>query len=500
MNQRRTAGVLMHLTSLPGKYGTGVMGKEAKQFIDRLFAMNFHLWQVLPLCPVDMSGSPYCSVSAFAGNISLIDPLALFESGLITNDELRENEYDGSIYVTDYAFSYEKRLSTLRKAFGRMNADDRKLMDIFSEQNAWVKDYAVFMALKAHHQDKPWWEWDEKFVRYEKAIKNVDFLKDEIDFYIFTQYVFYTQWRKLKEYANSKDIKVLGDMPIYVSRDSVDVWSNRGLFEINEKRLAPTEVAGVPPDYFSADGQLWGNPLYNWAKMEKDGFKWWINRIGTCLRLYDKVRIDHFRAFASYWAVPAESKTAKNGEWKIGPGMKLFSKVKKALPDADIIAEDLGTFGEDVVKLLEDTNFPGMRVIQFGFDPDGDSTHLPHNYPKNCTAYVGTHDNNTILGWFFEASDRERAYALRYCCFGGQNWGEGGPYSGSCRAVIEAVWKSSAATVIVALQDMVGYGADARMNTPGTTEKNWCFRISEEALNQIDEKYYKEINGIYRRW
>lgn len=500
MNQRRTAGVLMHLTSLPGKYGTGVMGKEAKQFIDRLFAMDFHLWQVLPLCPVDMSGSPYCSVSAFAGNISLIDPLALFESGLITEDELRENEYDGSIYVTDYAFSYEKRLNTLRKAFSRITDDDRQLISLFLEQNSWVKDYAVFMALKAHHQDKPWWEWDENFVRYEKAMKNVGFLKDEIDFHSFTQYVFYTQWRKLKEYANSKDIKVLGDMPIYVSRDSVDVWSNRSLFEINEKSLAPTHVAGVPPDYFSADGQLWGNPLYNWAKMEKDGFKWWINRIGTCLRLYDKVRIDHFRAFASYWAVPAESKTAKNGEWRIGPGMKLFNKVKKALPEADIIAEDLGTFGEDVVKLLEDTNFPGMRVIQFGFDPDGDSTHLPHNYPRNCTAYVGTHDNNTILGWLWDANERERAYALRYCCFGGQNWGEGGPYSGSCRAVIETVWKSAAATVIVAVQDMVGYGADARMNTPGTSEKNWSFRISEEALSQVDEKYFKEINGIYRRW
>ena len=500
MNQRRTAGVLMHLTSLPGKYGTGVMGKEAKQFIDRLFAMDFHLWQVLPLNPVDMSGSPYCSVSAFAGNISLIDPFALFESGLITEDELRENEYHGSIYVTDFAFAYGKRMETLRKAFSRITDDDKELISLFLEQNPWVKDYAVFMALKAHHQDKPWWEWDEKFVRYEKAVKNVAFLKDEIDFYAFTQYVFYTQWRKLKEYANSKDIKVLGDMPIYVSRDSVDVWSNRGLFEINESSLAPTHVAGVPPDYFSEDGQLWGNPLYNWAKMEKDGFKWWTNRIATCLRLYDKVRIDHFRAFASYWAVPAESKTAKNGEWREGPGMKLFNKVKKALPDADIIAEDLGTFGEDVVKLLEDTNFPGMRVIQFGFDPDGDSTHLPHNYPKNCTAYVGTHDNNTILGWFFDANERERAYALRYCCFGGQNWGEGGPYSGSCRAVIEAVWKSSAATVIVALQDMVGYGADARMNTPGTTEKNWCFRISEDALNQIDEKYYKEINAVYRRW
>ena len=500
MNQRRTAGVLMHITSLPGKYGTGVMGKEAKQFIDKLFAMDFHLWQVLPLCPVDMSGSPYCSVSAFAGNISLIDPLSLFESGLITENELHENEHQGTIYKTDYAFSYEKRLLTLRNAFSRIRDDDRQLIDIFTQQNEWVMPYAMFMALKAHHDGKPWWEWDEKFVRYEKAVKNVDFLKNEIDFHVFTQYIFFTQWRKLKEYANSKDIKVLGDMPIYVSRDSVDVWSNRGLFEINEKSLAPTHVAGVPPDYFSADGQLWGNPLYDWKKMEKDGFKWWLGRISACLKLYDRVRIDHFRAFASYWSVPAESKTAKTGQWLDGPGMDLFDAVKEKLPEADIIAEDLGTFGEDVIKLLEDTQFPGMRVIQFGFDPMGDSTHLPHNYPKNSVAYVGTHDNNTILGWLWDATPDERAYALRYCCFGGNNWGDGGPYSGSCRAVIETVWKSASDTAIIAVQDMVGYGKDARMNIPGTSEENWCFRISQDGLNSIDKAYYNEINTIYRRY
>ena len=490
----------MHISSLPGKYGIGVMGKEARSFIDKMFAMKFHCWQVLPLNPVDMRGSPYCSVSAFAGNVSLIDPVQLFESGLITEAELKENEYDGSIYSSDYSFAFEKRMKTLRAAFSRLRQDDKNLIEIFSEQNPWVVPYAAFMTLKALNEGKPWWEWDKKFVRYETAIEHCSEFSKETDFYVFTQYIFFTQWRKLKEYANSKDIAVLGDMPIYVSRDSVDVWSNRELFQINEKNLAPTHVAGVPPDYFSEDGQLWGNPLYNWEKMEKDGFKWWIQRISACLKLYDRVRIDHFRAFASYWAVPAESKTAKNGEWLDGPGMKLFDAVKKAVPEANIIAEDLGTFGEDVVKLLEDTQFPGMRVIQFGFDPDGDSTHLPHNYPKNCTAYVGTHDNNTILGWLWDANERERAYALRYCCFGGNNWGDGGAKSGSCRAVIEAVWRSSANTAIVAVQDMVGYGKDARMNIPGTSEKNWLFRISEQGMNEIDEAYFKEINSVYRRW
>lgn len=499
MNQSRSAGVLLHLTSLPGRFGTGVMGKEAYRFADKLCEMNFHLWQVLPLTPVDFTGSPYCSVSAFAGNLSLIDPEGLLKDGLLTEEEVRENEYDGSLYQAAPYFALTKRMEALRKAFARISADTRTLVDLFTEQNKWVEDYALFMAVKDLHQQRPWWEWDEKWKKYESAKKHADELRAETDFYRFAQFIFFTQWRTLKEYANEKGIRLFGDMPIYVSLDSVDVWSNVSLFKINSKSLAPKEVAGVPPDYFSADGQLWGNPLYDWDAMEKDGYRWWISRLQAALKLYDTVRIDHFRAFASYWAVPADSKTAKNGTWQKGPGMKLFDAVKKALPDADIVAEDLGVFGQDVVELLSDTGFPGMRVVQFGFDPDGDSTHLPHNYPKNSVAYVGTHDNNTILGWLWEASERERAFALRYCCFGGNNWGEGGSYSGSCRAVIETVWRSSADTAIVAIQDMLGYGADARMNRPGTGENNWTFRLGPDALDKLDKQYFKEINRLYRR-
>ncbi|MBQ8027809.1 MAG: 4-alpha-glucanotransferase [Clostridia bacterium] len=499
MKNQRTAGVLLHITSLNGPFGTGVMGKEAFDFADKLERMGFRFWQVLPLVPVDQSGSPYCSVSAFAGNIALIDPRGLLEQNLLTEEEVREAEFSGTVYQSQHSFAREKRLIALRTAFSRINDDIKAHCEIFSQQNPWVKDYALFMALKDFHGEKPWWEWEEKFARYETAVKNSGEFKEEIEFYIFSQYVFFTQWRRLKEYANSKNVYFIGDMPVYVSKDSVDVWSNIELFEIDEKSLSLKNVAGVPPDYFSQDGQLWGNPLYNWKKMEEDGYKWWLKRLGCAMKLYDKIRIDHFRAFASYWAVPAESKTAKIGQWKKGPGMKLFSVVKKELPEADIVAEDLGLFGEDVVKLLEDTQFPGMRVIQFGFDPNGDSTHLPHNYPKNCVSYVGTHDNNTILGWLWDASEQERAYALRYCCYGGNNWGEGGAYSGSCRAVIETVWKSASDTAVVALQDMCGFGKDARMNVPGTTEENWTFRAGEEAINSIDEKYFKEINSVYRR-
>ena len=500
MKQLRTAGVLLHITSLPGPFGIGVMGKEAREFADKLQRMHFHYWQVLPLNPVDDSGSPYCSVSAFAGNLSLIDPRLLCEEGLLTQQEVLENESDESIYIASHSASLQKRLSALKKAFSRLDGDTKELIEIFAEQNAWVRDYAFFMSLKDANDLKPWWEWDNELACFEKAQTHVGEFRDEIDFYIFAQYVFFTQYRALKEYANSRDIYFIGDMPIYVSRDSVDVWSNRSLFEIDGETLAPKKVAGVPPDYFSEDGQLWGNPLYDWSAMEKDGYKWWISRLSNALKLYDKVRIDHFRAFASYWAIPAESETAKVGEWLEGPGMKLFNAVKTALPDADIIAEDLGTFGEDVVQLLKDSEFPGMRVAQFGFDPNGDSTHLPHNYPKNSIAYIGTHDNNTLLGWLWDASESERNFALRYCCFGGHNWGEGGFYSGSCRAVIESVWRSASDTAIVTVQDMCGFGKDARMNLPGTTEENWTFRISEYALSQIDEAYYKEINNIYRRY
>lgn len=499
MNNKRCAGVLMHISSLPGEYGIGTMGKQARTFADKLKTMGFTLWQTLPLNPVDMSGSPYCSSSAFAGNIALIDPVALFESGLISESELKENEYDGSKYIASHKFAYEKRLMTLRKAHSRLDEETRELVALFAKQNEWVFAYAYYMALKESFSSKPWWEWDSEYVRYENALKLKDRYSEQIDFYIFTQYVFFTQFRALKEYANSLGIELMGDMPIYVSRDSVDLWANRGEFQLNEKSLAPAFVAGVPPDYFSQDGQLWGNPLYDWEKMEKNGFSWWKKRLAHSLKLFDRVRIDHFRAFASYWAVPSNSKTAKNGEWRKGPSMKLFDEFKKQFGDLPIVAEDLGTFGEDVVKLLEDTGFPGMRVIQFGFDPDSNSTHLPHNYPLNCVAYVGTHDNNTILGWLWDANERERSFALRYCCFGSNNWGEGGYYSPSCRAVIEAVWRSSATTAIVAIQDICGYGKDARMNIPGTCEENWTFRISQEALDSIDMNYYKEINGVYRR-
>lgn len=500
MLDKRCAGVLMHVSSIPSPYGIGVFDKNCISFIDKLKEMDFGYWQVLPFNPVDNANSPYCSSSAFAGNFMFIDPQSLYEVGLCTKQDVEENIYSGSPYTADYEFAGEKRLSLLKKAFLNIDSETAGKVKLFEEENPWVVDFSLFMALKEEYSQSAWWEWDEEYARYDLFIKKhrYDF-EERSAFWRFVQYLFFEQWKSIKDYANKNGIAVIGDMPIYVAMDSVDVWSNFSQFKIDEKTLKPSKVAGVPPDYFSEDGQLWGNPLYDWDKMDADGYSWWLSRLENSLKIYDIVRIDHFRAFASYWEIPADSETAKTGEWATGPRMKFFNKVFEHFPDAPIIAEDLGIFGEDVIQLLEDTSFPGMKVVQFGFNPDGDSSHLPHNADKNSVNYVGTHDNNTILGWLWEADERQRAFALDYIGYENGNWGDGGYYSGSCRKVIEAVWKSSSNTAIVAFQDMCGFGSDARMNIPSVPEKNWRFRTTIETINSIDTEYFKKINSVYRR-
>ncbi|MDD6602772.1 MAG: 4-alpha-glucanotransferase [Eubacteriales bacterium] len=500
MLKKRGAGALLHISSLPSPYGVGVFDENARHFVDKLAEMGFTYWQVLPLCPIDGSGSPYCSTSAFAGNYIFIDPRGLADMGLIGKQDIRSNIYDGTPYTADYDFAKENRLNLLKKAFFNINDNIAKEIKEFEISNPWLTDYAVYMAVKESEGGKPWWEWRDNHAHYFECIKNIFDYEESAAFWKFVQFIFYKQWQELKEYANSKGIAIIGDMPIYVAMDSVDVWSNMPMFLIDEKTLKVEKVAGVPPDYFSEDGQLWGNPIYDWSAMKNDGYSWWLTRLGHALSIYDTVRIDHFRAFASYWAVPADSDTAKVGQWIEGPGMDLFDAVfRKFGKDAPIIAEDLGVFGEDVVQLLEDTGFPGMKVAQFGFDPNGDSSHLPHNAEKNSINYVGTHDNNTILGWLWEATAKEREFALEYCHFEGDNWGEGGYYSRSCRAITEAVWQSASNVAIIALQDMCGFGSDARMNTPGVAEKNWQFRTTKDTIDSIDTDYFRHINSLYRR-
>lgn len=499
MLNKRGAGVLLHISSMPSPYGIGVFDNNTKHFIDRIADMGFTYWQVLPFNPVDASNSPYCSPSAFAGNYLFINPQGLKEMGLIDDADVKSNLYDGTPYTADYEFAAKVRLEVLKKAF--LNIDDKLAQEIkaFELENEWLTDYAVFMAVKELEGGKPWWEWTSNHAHYYECIKDIYSYENQAAFWKFVQFVFYKQWGEIKDYANKKGVAVIGDMPIYVAMDSVDVWSNLPMFLIDEKTLKVEKVAGVPPDYFSEDGQLWGNPIYDWQAMKTDGYSWWLSRIGHTLKVYDTVRIDHFRAFASYWAVPADSDTAKVGEWIDGPGMDFFDKVFETFNNAPIIAEDLGVFGEDVVQLLQDTSFLGMKVVQFGFDPCSDSSHMPHNATPNSINYVGTHDNNTILGWLWEASESERKFALDYIGFEGDNWGEGGYHSKSCRKIIETVWKSASNVAIVALQDMCGFGSDARMNIPGVPDKNWRFRTTADTIDSIDTSYFKHINALYRR-
>ncbi len=490
----------MHISSLPSEYGIGVFDKNCLDFVDTLSAMKFSYWQVLPFNPVDDSNSPYCSASAFAGNYLFIDPMGIYDMGLCTLSEVQSNIYDGSPYTADYEFAANARMDLLKHAFMRIDGGLAIKIREFEKENPWLTDFSLFMAVKEANDFKPWWEWDDEFAHYDLFIENHrrDY-EDRSAFWKFCQYIFFIQWQKVKDYASAKGIAVIGDMPIYVAMDSVDVWAGLPMFMIDKDKLSPETVAGVPPDYFSEDGQLWGNPIYNWDMMKQDGYKWWIDRIARALTVYDVVRIDHFRAFASYWEVPADSVTAKTGQWRKGPGMDFFNEVFRVFPDAPIIAEDLGVFGEDVVQLLEDTHFPGMKVVQFGFDSNADSSHLPHNAPINSVNYVGTHDNNTILGWLWEANENDRRFALDYTGFEGDNWGDGGYKSKSCRKIIEAVWRSSSNTAMIAFQDMCGFGSDARMNIPGVPEKNWRFRTTKETIDGIDREYFIKINSLYRR-
>ena len=476
----RKSGVLMHISSLYGDYSSGGFGKSAFSFIDFLKDCGFSYWQVLPFNPVDECNSPYKSASTFALNPYFADIDSLFEQGLITEEERR-----ASVQKTPYYCEYDRlkkeRLALLKKAASRADGDLSKSVEDFIKARPYIRDYCEFAALKEANGEKPWTEWTE-----------VSFDKDEFFAQCFIQYELFYQWQKIKSYANKNGIKIIGDIPIYVSFDSADVYFNKELFCADENgRLSL--VAGVPPDYFSADGQLWGNPLYNWEKMEKDGFSWWRERLNNALSLFDGVRIDHFRGFESFWAVPASEKTAKNGSWKKGPGMKLINVLKKTAGEKLIIAEDLGDITEDVIKLVNDSGFPGMRVFQFGF-LGGESVHKPHNYINNCVAYSGTHDNNTLLGYLWEMPLDTKRDVMNYCSCDPEKWNENG-----CRAIVKTILASSAGLAIFPIQDLLGYGSDTRLNVPGRAYGNWLYRITKEQLGFINKDELRYYNALYGR-
>ncbi|MGM9550875.1 MAG: 4-alpha-glucanotransferase [Clostridia bacterium] len=494
----RTSGVLCHISSIPGKYGIGTLGKEAVEFARFLKSMDIRTWQLLPLCPTDDYNSPYAGCSAFAGNPYFIDPEILFEEKLLTKEEL-ESAISSQPYSVDFAFLKETRLPLFKKAFDRFKKDNMEVLNKFLTENPDLDDYALFIALKTFYDQKPWWEWDDdiKMRKKDAIAKAKKDLAEDYYFALFLQYQFSKQYTNFKKAVNEMGVSIIGDMPIYLAHDSADVWANPKLFSIDTKTFALRAVAGVPPDYFCKDGQLWGNPLYNWTEMKKDGYKWWIKRAGYSFSLYDAVRIDHFRAFSAYWSVPYGEK-ATMGKWIKGPGMDFFNALGKKYPNPPIIAEDLGDIDDDVRKLVKKSGFPGMGVMQFAFLSDGDNTHMPYNYTSSTVAYTGTHDNNTILGWLWESDERSRERICTYCNFEG-DWGVGGPDAPCIKAIVRTLFESSAGISIVPVQDLAGFGGDTRMNTPGKAEGNWAFRITKDSLNAVNKKFYRQIVNVYNR-
>ena len=499
----RESGILMPVSSLPGPYGIGCFGKAAFQFVDFLSAAGQTIWQLLPLSPTGYGDSPYQSCSAFAGNPYFIDLDALKAEGLLTAAQLKAEPWGKDPLNVDYGTLYTSRYKVLRAAYAawrRQCAGQHGCAYYYPdayyaftlENEGWLEDYALYMALKTANGMKSWTQWPREYRKREpqalEAFKAEN--EEEIGFWKFLQYEFSIQWKKLKAYANANNVQILGDIPIYVSADSVDAWVGGKLFELDaEGRFA--RVAGCPPDYFSAEGQLWGNPLYNWPYHKQTGYAWWIQRVRHALGIYDLLRIDHFRGFDTYWAIPAGETTARNGRWEQGPRMELFRALHNALGSLPIVAEDLGEMFDSVRELLAESGFPGMKVLQFAFTGE-DSVDLPHNYPRNCVAYPGTHDNNTLTGWFAEElTAAQRKQAVDYFALTKQE--------GTVRGMLRGVLASTAALAIIPLADWLEETAAARMNTPGQAQGNWQWRADAKKLTPalaaeirvLTERYFR---------
>ena len=486
----RSAGILLPLFSLPNDYGIGSLGKEARAFVDFLRKAGQRWWQILPVGPVGPGNSPYASSSTFAGNPLFIDLEALEESGLLTKEELKGARVKGG--KIDYAALKKSREDLLRKAFARLSGEEAEAVRRFSAQHPWLKEYALYAAARSHFEELPWYEWPDKGLRAHEpqAVEQWQVtLAEDIAFHSAVQYWFYSQWAALKDYANAQGLGIIGDLPIYVSLDSADVWSERAQFLLDEEGR-PTKVAGVPPDYFSQDGQLWGNPLYDWAAQKKDGFGWWIRRVEGASALFDTIRIDHFRAFESYWAVPAQAKTAREGAWEKGPGMELLGVLTGWFPNTRFIAEDLGFLTDEVHILREQAGLPGMKVLEFAFSDPGNS-YLPHHYGPKCICYTGTHDNNTAVGWYRGAGPEEKAYAELYLGVKGEQ--------NIANALIRAGQMSVAELFVAQLQDYLGLDQEARINVPGVAQGNWVWRLPQGLLSEALAQEIHDLTHAYAR-
>lgn len=481
----RSAGILLPIFSLPGEYGAGVLGAEARAFVDFLHDAGQRWWQILPIGPTGEGNSPYTSESTFAGNPLLIDLERLAAEGLLDPSDLEGARVPPSDRI-DYDALYRLREPLLRKAFQRARGGGDEAVRVFGEEHPWLKEYVLYRAAKIHFDNAAWFHWpDEGLRRHDPGALEYwrQELQEDVAFRSYVQYWFFTQWTELKEYANEKGVKIIGDLPIYVSLDSADVWSEREEFLLDQEGR-PSKVAGVPPDYFSEEGQLWGNPLYNWEAMKRDGFGWWIRRADGANKLFDAVRIDHFRGLESYWAVPAGAASAKEGAWEKGPGMDLLRVLTSWFPGAAYIAEDLGILTDAVHRLREEAGLPGMKVLEFAFTGP-DNAYLPHHYQPGCVCYTGTHDNDTAAGWYAHASEKERAFARTYLGVSDAK--------GAVGALLRCGQGSAAELFVAQMQDYLGLGSEARLNVPGVAEGNWRWRLLP---GQLTTSLAEEIRAL----
>ena len=493
----RSSGILFHPTSLPGKYGIGTLGKEAYAFIDFLKKSKQKLWQIFPLGPTGYGDSPYQSFSSFAGNPYLIDFDLLIEAHLLSEEDLKDIFFGDNEEYIDYGAIYNQKYPLLRKAYENFKSSDNNEMkgsleNFKRENSSWLNDYSLYISLKNHFNGLPWNEWAQDIKNREDAAMHHyrSELADDIEYHNFIQFLFFKQWGDVKRYANENGIKIIGDIPIFVAADSSDAWANPEIFLFDEERK-PVKVAGVPPDYFSATGQLWGNPLYNWEKLKETNYSWWVERVRANLSTCDIIRIDHFRGFEAYWAVPYGDDTAINGQWEPGPGIDLFNAIKSQLGELPIIAEDLGLMTQGVIDLREATGFPGMKILGFAFDSGEENDYLPHTYTKNCVVYTGTHDNDTLVGWFQKAKEEDREFARNYLNSRADeeiHWD-----------AIRGAWSSVACMAISPVQDFLGLGSEARINTPGVAAGNWQWRLKQGVLTDELAERIEKLTRVYSR-
>lgn len=489
----RCAGILMSISSLPSPYGYGTIGKAAYDFADFLKAAGQKIWQILPVGPTSYGDSPYQAFSTYAGNPYMIDIDLLIEEGLLTKEDVEDLPWGSNPEEVDYAQIYETKFKVLRCAYKNFKKSTPAYKAFVKENADWIENYALYMAVKKNNDMKAWTEWEDEEIKLrnpEAIAKYTKELKPEIDFWKFVQYIFFKQWADFRGYVNSLGIQIMGDMPIYVAMDSADTWANSEVFWLDEDKQ-PVCVAGCPPDYFSATGQLWGNPLYNWDYLKETDYKWWFARIKSAANLFDIVRIDHFRAFDSYYAIPFPAENAIGGEWLEGPGIEFFHKMKEAIGDFPIVAEDLGLLTPGVIQLLADSGYPGMKVLEFAFDSGEENDYLPSKYTENSVVYSGTHDNDTIMGWFATAKEQDVNFAKEYCNLSeeeGYNWG-----------IIRTAYDSVSKYAIIQMQDILGLGTEARMNIPSTLGGNWVWRIKPEVLTDELAARLKNLATTYGR-